>query len=371
MHRLAPIEAPRNREPSTMSTSPASSSRRACRTASSTRCWPSASKVTNRCDAGEDPGELDARLQGRALTHVDGVVDEVGAGLEDLGGGGVAAAVVDAHDLVGDRQDAGDHAADDLGLVVHRHDERHVSHAAQYTGGCVADTRPGVPPDYGERRAQATTRAAGPTGPAPPRPLRQARAAALHQPPRLQPGLRARRLPRPGADGVLLGLQPAPAHLLRRCGTDRLGERGGVPRAGAGPGGRAGRRPRACSTRRCRPAWTSSRWSSRRADRCPTCSRAAGGASTWPSTATSPDAVTRFLAADEALVERMTKKGMREFDARGAVVALALVDAGRRRRAGRTTLDVVLRHGTPAVRPDDVLRGLDHRGRARRRARPR
>lgn len=68
------------------------------------------------------------------------------------------------------------------------------------------------------------------------------------------------------------------------------------------------------------------------------------------------DAVARFLAADEALVERMTKKGMREFDARGAVVALAVLpDAPA---PGRTSLDVVLRHGTPAVRPDDVLRGL-------------
>lgn len=67
------------------------------------------------------------------------------------------------------------------------------------------------------------------------------------------------------------------------------------------------------------------------------------------------DAVTRFLAADEALVERMTKKGMREFDARGAVVALEVLPA---RDGARTTLDVVLRHGTPAVRPDDVLRGL-------------
>lgn len=65
-------------------------------------------------------------------------------------------------------------------------------------------------------------------------------------------------------------------------------------------------------------------------------------------------AVARFLAADEALVERMTKKGMRSFDARGAVVSLELLPSD----AGRTTLDVVLRHGTPAVRPDDVLRGL-------------
>jgi radical SAM-linked protein len=70
------------------------------------------------------------------------------------------------------------------------------------------------------------------------------------------------------------------------------------------------------------------------------------------------DAVARFLAADEALVERMTKKGMRQFDARAAVVLLEVVDDSSSAVAGRTTLDVVLRHGTPAVRPDDVLRGL-------------
>ncbi|HEX5919354.1 MAG TPA: TIGR03936 family radical SAM-associated protein [Nocardioides sp.] len=69
------------------------------------------------------------------------------------------------------------------------------------------------------------------------------------------------------------------------------------------------------------------------------------------------DAVTRFLAADEVLVERMTKKGMREFDARGAVVSLAALAGDD--EGPRTTLDVVLRHGTPAVRPDDVLRGLE------------
>ena len=70
------------------------------------------------------------------------------------------------------------------------------------------------------------------------------------------------------------------------------------------------------------------------------------------------DAVARFLAADEVLVERMTKKGMREFDARGAVLSL-VVDAADEAAPGRTSMDVVLRHGTPAVRPDDVLRGLE------------
>ena len=69
------------------------------------------------------------------------------------------------------------------------------------------------------------------------------------------------------------------------------------------------------------------------------------------------ETVDRFLAADEALVERMTKKGMRTFDARGAVRSLVVLAEAE--GAGRTSLDVVLRHGTPAVRPDDVLRGLD------------
>jgi radical SAM-linked protein len=66
-------------------------------------------------------------------------------------------------------------------------------------------------------------------------------------------------------------------------------------------------------------------------------------------------AVAGFLAADEVLVERMTKKGLREFDARGAVVSLAVVPSGS---DDRSALDLVLRHGVPAVRPDDVLTAL-------------
>ena len=65
-------------------------------------------------------------------------------------------------------------------------------------------------------------------------------------------------------------------------------------------------------------------------------------------------AVEGFLAHETVLVERMTKKGMREFDCRGAVVSLAVGPHG-----GGARLDLVLRHETvPAVRPDDVLRGL-------------
>jgi radical SAM-linked protein len=64
-------------------------------------------------------------------------------------------------------------------------------------------------------------------------------------------------------------------------------------------------------------------------------------------------AVERFLAEPEVLVERMTKKGMREFDCRAAVVSMVAEEAEEGAR-----LEVVLRHGTPAVRPDDVLSGL-------------
>ncbi len=64
-------------------------------------------------------------------------------------------------------------------------------------------------------------------------------------------------------------------------------------------------------------------------------------------------AVAGFLATDSVPVERMTKKGMREFDCRAAVVSLSAEAHGEGSR-----LDLVLRHTTPAVRPDDVLTGL-------------
>jgi len=64
-------------------------------------------------------------------------------------------------------------------------------------------------------------------------------------------------------------------------------------------------------------------------------------------------AVAVFLGTGEVLVERMTKKGMRSFDCREAVVSLAATDHGAGCR-----LDLVLRQMVPAVRPDDVLTGL-------------
>ncbi|GAA4374916.1 TIGR03936 family radical SAM-associated protein [Nocardioides caricicola] len=65
-------------------------------------------------------------------------------------------------------------------------------------------------------------------------------------------------------------------------------------------------------------------------------------------------AVATFLETDAVLVERMTKKGLREFDCRAAVVSLSATP----RDGGGARLDLVLRHAVPAVRFDDVLSGL-------------
>lgn len=68
-------------------------------------------------------------------------------------------------------------------------------------------------------------------------------------------------------------------------------------------------------------------------------------------------AVRAFLATDSAPVERMTKKGLRQFDCRTAVVSLAVATSPAR-DTPCAILEMVLRHGTPSVRPDDVLAGL-------------
>ena len=68
-------------------------------------------------------------------------------------------------------------------------------------------------------------------------------------------------------------------------------------------------------------------------------------------------AVEALLAAVEVRVQRMTKKGMREFDCRQAVVTLRTCPAPQADQSC-AILEVVLRHGTPSVRPDDVLAGL-------------
>lgn len=67
-------------------------------------------------------------------------------------------------------------------------------------------------------------------------------------------------------------------------------------------------------------------------------------------------ALDTFLSEPSVVVERMTKKGLREFDCRAAVVSLSVVDTPG--AGGGARLDLVLRHTVPAVRPDDVLAGL-------------
>lgn len=81
-------------------------------------------------------------------------------------------------------------------------------------------------------------------------------------------------------------------------------------------------------------------------------------------------AVAAFLARDEFAVERLTKDGRRQVDARGPVVSLS-VDRGLgvdgdmgvgvgEDIVGQTSaiLNMVVRQVTPAVRPDDVLAAL-------------
>ena len=63
--------------------------------------------------------------------------------------------------------------------------------------------------------------------------------------------------------------------------------------------------------------------------------------------------VDTFLASETVEVERMTKKGLRVFDARAAVLGMQIRVDG-----DTTVLDVVLEHVVPAVRPDDLLSAL-------------
>ncbi|MEV7420372.1 TIGR03936 family radical SAM-associated protein [Streptomyces sp. NPDC089919] len=67
-----------------------------------------------------------------------------------------------------------------------------------------------------------------------------------------------------------------------------------------------------------------------------------------------------FLGAETVEVQRRTKNGMRTFDARSAVVSLEALPAPADRPLDDACaiLRLVVRHVTPAVRPDDVLSGL-------------
>jgi radical SAM-linked protein len=71
------------------------------------------------------------------------------------------------------------------------------------------------------------------------------------------------------------------------------------------------------------------------------------------------EALATFLAQDSVVVDRPTKNGPRPVDARAAVISARLSDPESPASGeGCATLDVVVRHVTPAVRPDDVLTAL-------------
>lgn len=69
-----------------------------------------------------------------------------------------------------------------------------------------------------------------------------------------------------------------------------------------------------------------------------------------------------FMAAEEVAVSRMTKSGLRTFDARSAALHGRVHGLSAGPRPGSTAdsagITMTLRHGTPLVRPDDVLVAL-------------
>ena len=70
-------------------------------------------------------------------------------------------------------------------------------------------------------------------------------------------------------------------------------------------------------------------------------------------------AVAAFLAVDEAPVEKVTKDGRRTVDTRGPVLSARVSASTKTDTAPACAiLDLVVRHVTPTVRPDDVLVAL-------------
>jgi radical SAM-linked protein len=74
-------------------------------------------------------------------------------------------------------------------------------------------------------------------------------------------------------------------------------------------------------------------------------------------------AVERLLSLTSAPVERPTKDGTRTVDVRAAIRRAVVVDGASGATPGEmngrcATLDVVVQHSSPAVRPDDILTAL-------------
>jgi radical SAM-linked protein len=75
--------------------------------------------------------------------------------------------------------------------------------------------------------------------------------------------------------------------------------------------------------------------------------------------ATAAAAAAALLEREQVEVSRLTKSGMRTFDARGPVVRLTARAASPEADGTPCAiLDLVVRHVTPSVRPDDVLAAL-------------
>ncbi len=75
------------------------------------------------------------------------------------------------------------------------------------------------------------------------------------------------------------------------------------------------------------------------------------------------DALEAFLAADEVLVTRLTKSGRKNVDVRAPVVVANATQRGswpgdRDEEPDSAILELVVRHTTPTVRPDDLLSGI-------------
>lgn len=75
------------------------------------------------------------------------------------------------------------------------------------------------------------------------------------------------------------------------------------------------------------------------------------------------DLLRQFMAAAEVPVNKLTKSGRKTVDVRGAVAAGESLASGHGapgpiRDAEYAILDLVVRHVTPAVRPDDILTGM-------------
>ena len=68
------------------------------------------------------------------------------------------------------------------------------------------------------------------------------------------------------------------------------------------------------------------------------------------------EALAAFLAAEDVGVERLGKNGVRRLDARAPVLSAHVSSTAG--DDGCATLHLVVRHVTPAVRPDDVLSGI-------------